>query len=163
MIVPSPKSGEVSVSESTMESEGHVDVSGTSAGTGEYLQYLCEEDVKTLELCPFNTALAWRTMASFAQIFRDANLGGVVLPLVESLGKWHRCRCPAEWEFVETCGQTSLKMNKMRYDEIFQYLYLKLMQDVHAISCNHAISIWLLHLHQIVCSHSPLSSANGRP
>ena len=124
-----------------MESEGHVDVSGTSAiCTGEYPQYqqcgTCEEDVKTLELCPFNTALAWRTMASFAQIFRDANLGGVVLPLVESLGKWHRCRCPAEREFVETCGQTSLKMNKMRYDEIFQYLYLKLMQDVHAISCN---------------------------
>ena len=106
MIVPSPKSGEVSVSESTMESEGHVDVSGTSASAGEYPQKMecgiCEEHVKTLELCPFNAALAWRTMASFAQIFRDANLGGVVLPLVESLGKWHRCRCPAEREFVET-------------------------------------------------------------
>ena len=42
-------------------------------------------------------------------------------------------------ELVETYGQTSLKMNKMnkmRYDEIFHYLYLKTMQDVH-----HSISM----------------------
>ena len=60
MIVPSPKSGEVSVSESTMESEGHVDASGTSACTGEYPHDpqcgICE-DVKTLELCPFKRCL----------------------------------------------------------------------------------------------------------
>ena len=72
-----------------MESEGHVDASGTSACTGEYPRDpqcgICE-DVKTLELCPFNAALAWRTLASFTNIFRDANLGGAVLPLVELLG-----------------------------------------------------------------------------
>jgi len=73
------------MSESTMESE-HVDASGATP-TEEYPQYLrCgmgEEDVKTLEACPFNAALAWRTLASFTSIFRDANLGGVLLPLVE--------------------------------------------------------------------------------
>lgn len=88
MIIPSPKSGEVSMSESTMESE-HVDASGATP-TEEYPKYLqcgmSEEDVKTLEACPFNAALAWRTLASFTRIFRDANLGGVLLPLVESLG-----------------------------------------------------------------------------
>lgn len=72
-----------------MESDGHVDASDTSACTGEYPHDpqcgICE-DVKTLELCPFNAALAWRTLASFTNIFRDANLGGVVLPLVELLG-----------------------------------------------------------------------------
>ena len=76
------------MSESTMESE-HVDASGATP-TEEYPQYLrCgmgEEDVKTLEACPFNAALAWRTLASFTRILRDANLGGVLLPLVESLG-----------------------------------------------------------------------------
>eukprot|EP00434_Breviolum_minutum_P041588 symbB.v1.2.036997.t1/scaffold5351.1/size28190/2 len=85
MIIPSPKSGEVSMSESTMESE-HVDASGATP-TEEYPKYLqcgmSEEDVKTLEACPFNAALAWRTLASFTRIFRDANLGGVLLPLVE--------------------------------------------------------------------------------
>ena len=89
MIIPSPKSGEVSLSESTMESEGHVEASG-AIPTEEHPQFLqcglCEEGVKALESCPFNAALAWRTLASFAKIFRDANLGGVLLPLVESLG-----------------------------------------------------------------------------
>ena len=172
MIVPSPKSGEVSVSESTMESDGHVDASGTSGCTGEYPHDpqcgICE-DVKTLELCPFNAALAWRTLASFSNIFRDANLGGVVLPLVELLGmaQMSVSRWGSLWRHMDRQASRWIRWirwDKMRYDEIWwdmmrydEILYLKTMQDVHGI----IQFLWLLHLHQMVCSHSPLPLANG--
>ena len=169
MIIPSPKSGEVSMSESTMESE-HVDASGATP-TEEYPKYLqcgmSEEDVKTLEACPFNAALAWRTLASFTRIFRDANLGGVLLPLVESLGLAQTL--VSRWEgtlsrhgqsgTIEIWGQTNLKMDKMRY--CTACISKRMMVcDFHGVP---SMPISITSPSSPNGEHSPWSSANGPP
>ena len=81
--------------------------------------------------------------------FRDANLGGVVLPLVELLGmaQMSVSRWGSLWRHMDRRASRWLRWirwDMMRYDEIFHYLYLKTMQDVHGI----IQFLWLLHLHR---------------
>ena len=93
LIIPSPKSGVASISEDSTEESTQIslrkDVWLSSveddATCPAFMSWVVCAEAKQMHANPFDEALALRSLASFVKISREANLGGVVMPFVESL------------------------------------------------------------------------------
>ena len=99
LIIPSPKSGVASMSEDSTEDSTEVSLRkdlwlssvDDDATCPAFVGWVVSEEAKQMHANPFDAAMALRSLASFAKIFREANLGGVVMPFMESLDIiWHK-------------------------------------------------------------------------
>lgn len=87
LILPSPKSGVSSISEDSTEDSTEVSLQKVEddAACPAFVSWVVCAEAKQMHANPFHEALALRSLASFVKISREANLGGVVMPFVESL------------------------------------------------------------------------------
>ena len=83
LILPSPKSGVASISEDSTEVS--LQKVEDDAACPAFVSWVVCAEAKQMHANPFHEALALRSLASFVKISREANLGGVVMPFVESL------------------------------------------------------------------------------
>ncbi len=98
LIIPSPKSVASMSEDSTEDSTEvslHKDLSLSSVDDDTtcpaFVGWVVSEEAKQMHANPFDAALALRSLASFTKIFREANLGGAVMPFMESLDIiWHK-------------------------------------------------------------------------